>query len=166
MRHIAQERHVSPAIPPVQAGTPLLRARFGGWLQGVDAFDVSLFSLAANELELMDPQQRLLLEVSWEVLQAGQCELSSTLAGKPRMAPACACRPGAALALGPAATLEAALYPVMLQGVWVRLRPACLLAYSRWSMEPWPPHTGHPLELTRVRWCAMACCAVWWCFVC
>ena len=47
----------------------MLRARFGGWMRGVDVFDASLFSLTSNEVELMDPQQRLLLEVSWEAVQ-------------------------------------------------------------------------------------------------
>lgn len=59
-------------LVPQATGKPSLRARFGGWLHGVEAFDASLFSLAANELKLMDPQQRLLLEVSWEVLCSGR----------------------------------------------------------------------------------------------
>ena len=47
------------------------KARFGGWLTGVDFFDAAAFAISAPEAELMDPQQRLLLETSWEVLQVG-----------------------------------------------------------------------------------------------
>ena len=45
-----------------------LAARFGGFLEGLDMFDSSLFGLSANEAELMDPQQRLLLEASYQVI--------------------------------------------------------------------------------------------------
>jgi len=57
---------------------PQPRARFGGWLAGVDAFDAAAFAVPAAEAELMDPQQRLLLEVSWEALQArgADCDLA------------------------------------------------------------------------------------------
>ena len=50
-------------------GDSVLRARFGGWVAGVEDFDVACFGISAPEAELMDPQQRLLLEVSWEALQ-------------------------------------------------------------------------------------------------
>lgn len=46
-----------------------MRARFGGWLNGIDQFDATAFSIAAPEAEVMDPQQRLLLETSWEAVQ-------------------------------------------------------------------------------------------------
>ena len=67
-----------PRCRPQASGQLQLWARFGGWLQGVDVFDATLFSLAANELELMDPQQRLLLEVSWEALHSAQGQANPT----------------------------------------------------------------------------------------
>ena len=69
----------TPAVPGCprcsQDGKSALKARFGGWLRGVDRFDASLFSLTSNEVELMDPQQRLLLEMSWEAIQTGHQQL-------------------------------------------------------------------------------------------
>ena len=50
----------------------MLRARFGGWLRGVDVFDAPHFALTPNEAEVMDPQHRLLLEVSWEAVQVSE----------------------------------------------------------------------------------------------
>ena len=47
-----------------QAGSA---ARFGGFLQGLDMFDGSLFGLSVTEAEMMDPQQRMLLETAYEV---------------------------------------------------------------------------------------------------
>ena len=44
-----------------------LAARFGGFLEGLELFDGSLFGLSVNEAELMDPQQRMLLETSYQV---------------------------------------------------------------------------------------------------
>ena len=44
-------------------GKQQTRARFGGFLPEVAAFDCAAFGVSVPEAELMDPQQRLLLEV-------------------------------------------------------------------------------------------------------
>ena len=46
-----------------------MRARFGGWLRGVAAFDGAAFGITLPEAELMDPQQRMLLETACQLLQ-------------------------------------------------------------------------------------------------
>ncbi len=38
------------------------RVRFGGFLDGVDAFDAALFGITGAEADLMDPQHRVLME--------------------------------------------------------------------------------------------------------
>jgi len=43
-------------------------ARFGGWLDGIELFDVALFGISSAEAELMDAQQRLLLELAHEAI--------------------------------------------------------------------------------------------------
>ena len=43
--------------------------RWGGFVDGIDAFDPLLFNLSGRDAELMDPQQRLFLEGSWTALE-------------------------------------------------------------------------------------------------
>ncbi|THA24095.1 SDR family NAD(P)-dependent oxidoreductase [Streptomyces sp. RKND-216] len=44
--------------------------RWGGFLEGVDAFDAPLFGILPREANDIDPQERLFLETCWELLES------------------------------------------------------------------------------------------------
>ena len=51
-------------------GAHIVPIRFGGFLDGIELFDVPCFGVSRSEACWMDPHQRLLLEVSYEALHA------------------------------------------------------------------------------------------------
>jgi acyl transferase domain-containing protein/surfactin synthase thioesterase subunit len=52
---------------PNKAGK--IKAKKGGFLNGIDQFDAGFFNIFPNEAQRIDPQQRLLLEVSYEAME-------------------------------------------------------------------------------------------------
>ncbi|MBU6399746.1 MAG: SDR family NAD(P)-dependent oxidoreductase, partial [Verrucomicrobia bacterium] len=66
---------VPPSRWPVEAlydragGAGKTRAKWGGFLDGVEEFDPAFFSLSPAEAERMDPQQRLFLMECWKAVE-------------------------------------------------------------------------------------------------
>jgi acyl transferase domain-containing protein/NADPH:quinone reductase-like Zn-dependent oxidoreductase/acyl carrier protein/protein-L-isoaspartate O-methyltransferase len=58
---------------PDPAAPGKMSTRWGGFLDGIDAFDAQFFGIAPREAMMLDPQHRLALEVAFEALEhAGQ----------------------------------------------------------------------------------------------
>ena len=57
-------------------------SHWGGFLENVDQFDASFFSLARCDAESLDPQHRLVMEVGWEALEnAGMTDVAGSATG-------------------------------------------------------------------------------------
>ena len=52
---------------PDTSGT--MNTRWGGFIDGVDRFDIDFFGISRREAVRIDPQQRLMLEVAWHALE-------------------------------------------------------------------------------------------------
>ena len=74
VREVPAERwDIDALYDPDSTQTGKMMTRWGGFLDGVAAFDAPFFRISPREAARMDPQQRLLLEASWEALEdAGQ----------------------------------------------------------------------------------------------
>ncbi|UPQ99391.1 polyketide synthase [Chloropicon primus] len=59
-------------------GAPIVPIRFGGFLDGIELFDIPCFGVSRSEACWMDPHQRLLLEVSYEALHSMESDSSSS----------------------------------------------------------------------------------------
>lgn len=60
------DRHYDPSVQTKGR----MHTKWGGFVDGIGAFDPAFFGISPREAESMDPQQRLLLELTWEALEA------------------------------------------------------------------------------------------------
>lgn len=56
-----------PELSIYTRGMPF--CKWGGFIEDVDKFDVSFFSIAPSDAEKMDPQERLVLESAWHAIE-------------------------------------------------------------------------------------------------
>ncbi|GAA1853523.1 type I polyketide synthase [Myceligenerans crystallogenes] len=77
---LRQGRDAIREMPPERRGPG--GARWGAYLDQVDAFDPAFFGISPREAAVMDPQQRLALELVWEALEDAAV-VPGTLTGSP-----------------------------------------------------------------------------------
>ncbi|MBX6385003.1 MAG: acyltransferase domain-containing protein [Microbispora sp.] len=67
---LAGERDTVGEIPPGRfPRVDRIGTRVGGFLEDIDSFDASFFSISPYEAMRIDPQHRLLIEVTWEAIE-------------------------------------------------------------------------------------------------
>lgn len=66
---LAGERDAVGEIPPGRFPGAGIGTRAGGFLDDIDSFDASFFSISPHEALRIDPQHRLLIEVTWEAIE-------------------------------------------------------------------------------------------------
>ncbi len=78
--HLAAGRCEIREIPPErwdwrqhwgdpQAERNKTNSRWGSFIEGVDLFDASFFSISPRDAEILDPQQRIMLELAWSCFE-------------------------------------------------------------------------------------------------
>jgi len=76
-QNLIEQKDLISEIPPIRwrwqdyygDGENQTKAKWGGFVEGIDQFDANFFNISPREAELMDPQQRLMLEVVWNAME-------------------------------------------------------------------------------------------------
>ncbi len=80
---VPRDRWDVEAFFSLEPGTPgKTNSRWGGFIDGVDLFDRSLFDMSPGAAAVTDPQQRILLEVAWAAFEDAGIDIAS-IAGSP-----------------------------------------------------------------------------------